>query len=473
MKRLLQALTATAGLTTGAMYGLRKVKENRSLDFSRARPEELVFPAGFRFGAATAAHQVEGGTTNNQWTAWESVTRSDGRPGIFTGENAGLAADHWNRFDQDLELMQDLGIDTYRFSLEWSRIEPSEGVFDDEALDRYRSWCVKLRAAGIEPMVTLHHFTDPLWLTEKGGFENRASVDAFGRFVEHVVPRLADVVDWWVTVNEPSVYTLMGWVIGEFPPGKNDPKMAVRVMQNVLLAHARAYHLIHELDTVDADGDGIPCKAGIAKNLVPFEPRQWYNPLDALGTEILDRFYNLAPLEAIHTGRLKLSVPGQAHLDVVHPELKGTMDYIGLNHYFRQLVRVNPLNPKNALENGFDDVSMKSDMGWDLRPQSLYDALLMLKPYGVPIYITENGTADGDTPDARRRQFLLDCLYAAHQAIEDGIDLRGYLYWSLLDNFEWAHGFSARFGLYRVDYATQERTLTAGGGLFQQIIAQQ
>lgn len=441
-------------------------------DAAAVRPEALRFPPGFRFGAATAAHQVEGGTTNNNWTRWEQVTRPDGRPGIFTGDRCGAAADHWARFEEDLARMQALGLQLYRFSIEWSRLEPEEGRFDEAALDRYRDWCLRLRAAGIEPMVTLHHFTEPLWITDRGGFEDRRTVDAFARFVAHVVPRLADVVDLWVTVNEPMVYALLGWGRGTFPPGRQEPAAVGPVLENLLLAHAEAYRLLHRLDTVDADGDGTACRAGLAKNVVLFAPRRWWHPADRLVAYLLDRLYNHAVLQALQTGRLRLWLPGQVDFDVTHPALAATWDYAGLNHYFRNLVAFDPAAPE-GVSVGFDPACEKNDMGWDLTPHTLYDALRLVDGYGKPIYITENGTCDADVPDRRRQRHLLGSLHAVDRALRDGCDVRAYLYWSLMDNFEWAHGFAPRFGLYRVDYATQARALTGGGALYRDILARQ
>lgn len=454
------------------MAWLRWCRSTRQLDLTKADPATLHFPEDFAFGAATAAHQVEGGLTRNNWTQWERTTRSDGRPGIFTGDRVGQAADHWRRFEADLERMQDLGLGRYRFSLAWSRIEPEEGRFDDAAMARYRSWCVQLRDVGITPMVTLHHFTEPLWLTEQDGFASPKAVEAFARFVRYVVPRLADVVDDWVTINEPAVYAVLGWYRGEFPPGQHDPALAARVLDHLLLAHAEAYHLLHSLDTSDADGDGVACRASIAKNVVPFVPKRWWHAGDVALAYMLDQFYNEATLQALETGRFRVWLPGLVHYEATHSQLAGTWDYVGLNHYFRNLVALD-LSAPDGIFLGFDGDRPTNDMGWSLYPQALYDALRTAGRFGKPIYITENGTCDAEQPDWRRQWFLTQSLYAVQQAMRDGVDVRGYCYWSLMDNFEWAHGFAPRFGLYRVDYATQQRTLTGGGRLYRDIIARQ
>jgi beta-glucosidase len=457
-------LTVGAAGATGALLAaaLRRRRSLRRLDFSAARAAALRFPAGFRWGAATSAHQAEGGTTNNNWTAWEQTTRQDGRPGIFTGESCGAAADHWNRFAADVGLMADLGLDTYRFSVEWSRVEPAEGRFDGAALARYRSWCEQLRAAGIEPLVTLHHFTEPLWITERGGWEDPRTVDSFVRFAEHVADALGDVVAWWVTVNEPTVYAVMGWWFGEFPPGKTDAAAMARVLEHLLLAHARAGAAVRQRSPGS--------RVSIAKNLVLFSARRWWNPAEILAADTLDRLFNRSVLDACLDGRLRIRLPGVGSFEAHHPELAGSLDYLGVNHYFRQLVSVDP-RAAGFVRLGFDDACEKNDMGWDLTPQSLYDALMLARAYPWPILVTEHGTCDEEQPDRRRQWFLLQSLYALAEAIGDGVDVRGYIHWALLDNFEWAHGFEPRFGLYRVDYPTQERTLTGGGELYRRIIA--
>jgi beta-glucosidase len=426
------------------------------------------FPAGFRFGAATAAHQVEGGTSGNNWTRWEDHVRPDGRPGILTGERAGQASDHWERFDDDVELMVALGLDTYRFSLEWSRLEPSPGRFDDDALHRYRSWCRTLRAARITPMVTLHHFTEPLWLTDRGGFEDRRAAAAFERFAEHVVPALADQVDLWITVNEPNVFAVLGWLRGEFPPGATDLGRTANVLRNVLEAHGRAYHAIHRLDRAAADPAGPPAAVSIAHNVVLFEPRTRANPLEVLAARVAHRNYNAAPLEACRSGRVTFGVPGAGVRERL-PGLAGTLDWLGVNHYFRNVVEVPGRGEPLTL--GFDGVSVKNDMGWDLLPGTLATAVRWAASYGLPVTVTEHGTCDAEVPDERRRWFVPAALEELAVAVADGVDCRGYVHWSLLDNFEWAHGFGARFGLHRVDYATQERKLTGGGAAYRDIVS--
>lgn len=426
----------------------------------------MHFPSDFLFGAATAAYQVEGGLYNNNWARWEDSTRPDGRPAIFTGERCDAASDHWRLFDEDLGRMKELGLRMYRFSVEWSRVEPQRRQFDDKAMGRYRSWCEKLLDAGITPMVTLHHFTEPLWITDKGGFESESTIGAFTDFVRYVAENLYDVVDYWITVNEPVVYALLGWGTGEFPPGKRDPAGLGKVLEHLLRAHGEAYKILHKV----ASKAGRPCFAAPASNIVGFEPDMRFSPIDAGMTKLLDRAYNRAVLKALETGRLRTYFPRMVDLDVEIDGLAGTWDFAGLNHYFRQLVGARYVI-RDRSPVGFDPAAQKNDMGWDLTPGTLYNAIALMAEYGKPIIITENGTCDADVPGIRKERYLMQALSEVSRAIDEGFDVRGYLYWSLIDNFEWAHGFRPRFGLYRVDYETQERMLTRAGERYREVIA--
>jgi beta-glucosidase len=462
------ALAATAGVVTGRRLDAAGPLRRGPAVVPRPAPALPLFPPGFRFGAATAAHQVEGNSRDNNWTRWEDHVDADGRPAIANGDRSGRAADHWERFEDDVALMVELGLDTYRFSVEWSRIEPEPGRFDASAVERYRDWCALLRANGITPMVTLHHFTEPGWISDRGGFEDPGTPAAFERFVEHVVPALAEHVDLWVTINEPNVFSVLGWLYGEFPPGGHSLGRTARVLRNVLEAHARAYHAIHRLDTEPTDPMFAPAQVSIAQNVVLFEPRSWTNPAEVAARRVLHRNYNHAPIQACRTGTLRFGFPGAGVHERI-PGLAGTLDWLGINHYFRQLVRVP--GPDGPLDAGFDATTVKGDMGWDLIPGTLATAARWASGFGLPITVTEHGTCDGDVPDLRRQWFLTESLEELADAVADGIDVRGYIHWSLMDNFEWAHGFGPRFGLYRVDYDTQARTLTGGGQRFREIVA--
>lgn len=465
------ALGAAGGLATGirrdATRPLRHGPAQVPDDTLHALPQP-AFPAGFHFGAATAAHQVEGGLGGNNWARWEAGVRPDGQPTIRTGERAGRAVEHWDRFDDDVALMVDLGLDTYRFSVEWSRVEPEPGRVDTAALERYRSWCTTLRDAGIEPLVTLHHFTEPVWLTDRGGFEDPATAAAFERFVARVVPALGEYVDRWVTINEPNVFAVLGWLQGEFPPGVRDLRRTSQVLRTVLACHARAYHTIHQLDTRAAEPAGTPAQVSLAHNVILFEPRSWANPAEVIAARVAHRNYNAAPIEACRTGRFTFGLPG-ARVDERMRGLAGTLDWLGVNHYVRHLVKVP--GGDELFETGSDDATVTNDMGWDLIPGTLAEAVRWASRYRLPITVTEHGTCDAQVPDRRRQWFLATSLASLAETVAAGTDVRGYVHWSLLDNFEWAHGFTPRFGLYRVDHMTQQRVLTGGGRWYRDLLA--
>ncbi|MFS8098982.1 family 1 glycosylhydrolase [Lentzea alba] len=416
-------------------------------------PTALTFPAEFLFGAATSAHQVEGGTCNN-WTLWE-------RTRLAAGERCGRAVDHWHRFESDLGLMRWLGLQVYRFSVEWSRIELLPGHYDDVALGRYRAWCEALRDAGILPMVTLHHFTEPVWITERGGFENPATGETWVRFVEHVVAHLGDLVSHWITVNEPTGYAVQGWWRGEWPPGRTDPAAALRVIDNLLVAHSEAYRAIHRA--------GAGHQVGLAHNIAVFLPAKRYSPLDRLAAGRLHRAYNLAVLDALATGSFEVDLPGLTY-STCHDAVRGTQDFLGLNHYYALTVRVRPF-AEDQLDVGFSSHSDKNDLGWSLDPTTLAAALAAVSPYGLPILVTEHGACDAAVPDVRRRRFLAHSLQVLREAMAEGADVRMYIHWSLIDNFEWAYGFSPRFGLFRVDHTTLERFPTTSADFYRELIA--
>jgi beta-glucosidase len=409
--------------------------------------QDLRFPDGFVWGVATAAYQVEGGNTNDQWYAWEE------RGGIATGERAGLACDWWEHAEADFDRAQQLGINGLRLSLEWSRIEPEEGRWDDGALARYRAMLQGLRARGIEPMVTLHHFTDPLWLERQGGFTAPRAIRLFERFVGRCVDALGDLCDLWCTVNEPNVYASQGYLLGVFPPGrKGDGLAVVRVQANLLRAHAAAYRVIHDVQPA--------ARVGLAHNMQVFDPARPGRRLDRLVAGWQDAGFNGLALAALARGRMGGPLGALAG-DL--REVRGTCDYIGLNYYTRELVAFDLRRPAEIFGRRFtrpgaerQDTGATGGLGGEIYPDGLRRLLVRLATLGRPIYVTEHGVADA--ADTRRPAALVRSLVAVHTALEQGVPVRGYYHWTLVDNFEWAEGWSARFGLIELDPATQKRT---------------
>ena len=417
---------------------------------------DFTFPKGFLWGSATAAHQVEGNNTHSDWWAWEQAGR--------VKTPSGLACDHYRRFAEDFDLAASLGHNAHRCSIEWSRIEPAEGRWDDEALAHYVDVVRALRERHLEPIITLHHFTTPQWLAAKGGWTNPEVVDAFARYVHRVAEALAGQVRYWVTINEPMVYVRMHYVQGIGPPGGRDLQQAVRVIEHLIRAHAVGYRILHERRRAD---DPLP-KVGIAHHVPDFRPcRRWW-PLDRWATSLSDRVFTRSMLEVLTRGRW--SMPGVASW--VIPEARNTLDFLGINFYGRQFIRLTlSLDgwPRNSCDLGHHqrEVTERTSMGWDVHPESFFQTLVRFKAMGLPILVTENGTSMAD--DTRRWSYIERHLQAMARALQAGVAVIGYCYWSLLDNFEWADGFEPRFGLIEMDYATQERRVRESARRYAQV----
>jgi beta-glucosidase len=403
------------------------------------------FPDGFLWGAATSAHQVEGGNRLNDWWRFEQ------QPGkIHGGDVSGAACRHYERFDADFALAAADGHNVHRLSLEWSRLEPERGRHDGAAVAHYHDVFASLRRRGLTPLVTLHHFTNPLWIADRGGWENRETIDRFCDFVRFCAREYGGEVDWWCTVNEPEVYAFRGYSEGVWPPAKRDEGAALVVLGHLLEAHGRAYRILHDEDRADADGDGVKARVGFAKHrpqLVPARP--WF-PLDVLRARFENAVFNDAVEEAAVTGAIALSIPGVKPVRRDVPELKDSLDWFGLNYYTRWLVKMFAPDPHVAKKG-----APLNDLGWEIWPRGFEEALLRVATYGKPIVVTENGVADAT--DHVRPRVLVESLLHMGNAIEKGANVIGYCHWSLMDNFEWSDGYRGRFGLYRVDFADPER----------------
>jgi len=381
----------------------------------------MKLPHDFAFGTATSATQIEGGCSTIDW--WD-----------FTGGAIGAACDHWNRWREDVALQTRLGVGAHRMSIEWGRVEPVEGRFDDAALDRYREEIALLRASGIEPMVTLHHFSFPTWLARRGGATAPDFPARFAHYAERVGRALADRVGLWSTVNEPNVLVAQGYLLGVWPPGKREPREVLRAVRQLRRAHVAAYRVLHRV----APGASV----GLAHHVRLAEPAS---------TRVADR---------LAAGALDLAF-NRAFLDL-------PQDFVGLNYYTRDVVRFDRRNRGELFAvRTVPEGAPISDLGWEIHPRGLGVVLRELARKRKPIWITENGIADA--ADTRRERFIVDHLREIALAIDDGVLVRGYLHWSLLDNFEWAEGYAPRFGLYAVDYATQERALRPSGEAYAAI----
>lgn len=410
------------------------------------------FPRGFLWGTATAAHQVEGSNTNNNWYAWEQ------QPGrILQEHKSGLACDWWGgRWKEDFDRAAETYQNAHRLSVEWSRIQPAPDRWDEDALDHYRQMLQGMHARGLTPMVTLHHFTDPLWLAEQGGWENPQVVQFFERFVEKVVTALREYVNLWCTLNEPNGSIASGYIVGVFPPGKQDIRLALEVLTNQIKAHAAAYQTIHRLQPT--------ARVGIALYYRGFLPAHSWSPLDKLvGSTLFNLLVGAFP-ETLRTGVLKFG-PIRRRL----PAAKGTQDYFGLNYYTRDLVAFNLAHAGELFGRRFfpQDADL-SDTGFlNNDPEGFFEAIQWSTRFQIPILITENGVEDAD--DHLRPRYLAGHLHQLWRAINFNYPVKAYFHWTLVDNFEWERGWTQRFGLWELDVATQARRRRPSADLYAQI----
>ena len=391
---------------------------------------------GMLLGASSAATQVEGGDKNNNWYDWYR------RGNIKDGSDPSVATMHWERWQEDAELMAGMGLQCCRLGLEWSRIEPERGVFDESAVQHYIEELKFLSERGIKPLVTLGHFSNPLWLERSGGFLARGARRAFLEYVEYIVPRLAPYVDCWITLNEPNVYAVNGYMSGEWPPGVKSIPAALMVMDALVPCHIEAYKLIHRL---------VPdARVSFANHLRVFAPENPKNPAHAAAARASAYLFQTAMTRAMMTGRAAPPFQGRGH--------GRYYDYIAINYYTRSTC--------SGLADGVRANSPRNDLGWEIYPEGLAElCVAMWKEYGAPVYITENGTCDLE--DSFRCRYLYEHLRAAADC---GAPVERYYHWCFCDNFEWIEGNTARFGLVHVDYATQERRIKRSGEFYAKLI---
>lgn len=394
----------------------------------------LQFPKKFLWGVATSAHQVEGGT-NNQWSVWEQEhakslatqadyqfgdldTWSQHKPEANQPENyiSGAAVDHYSRYDEDFAIAQKMGLNAFRFSIEWSRIEPKEGSWDAAEIAHYKQYIASLKRHNLEPVMTLFHFTMPVWFSEMGGFEKRANVKYFVRFAEKVIQELGQGIRYVITLNEPEIYAANGYLNGNWPPSIQSKQKFTAVLRNLAVAHNRASNVIHAA--------GRRYKVSIAKN----------SPYIYPGDDALLSVRTAKSMQYFKD-------------DYFLKKVVKSCDFIGVNYYFSDRVYGYRVHNPNERVN---------DLGWDMQPENVQFVLERLyKKYKLPLMVTENGLADSS--DEQRQWWLTKTILALGSAREEGVDVLGYLHWSLLDNFEWDKGYWPKFGLLEVDRATGKR----------------
>ncbi len=416
------------------------------------------FPKGFLWGTATASHQVEGRNTNNNWAAWEKaplVAPARGSQGhIINDQKAGLACDWWGgRWREDFDRAAEGGQNAHRFSIEWSRVQPAPDRWDETALDVYREMARGLVSRNMVPLITLHHFTDPIWLADLGGWESEKVIPLFTTYVTKVVEALATFTNTWVTINEPNTYIFGGYAGGGFPPGKNDLNTALNVMINMVRAHAAAYRAIHAIQPA--------AQVGIAQYYRSLKPAHAWFPLDIWPAALQSQIFNNAFPRAVTDGRFE-AVFKRATL----PEAAHTLDFLGVNYYTRDLVSFSLLHAsqlfgKRSFPKGADlsNTSFLANV-----PEGMFEALKWGMTFKVPLVVTENGIEDQD--DHLRPRYLLQHLHQVWRAVNFNFPVKGYFHWTLVDNFEWERGWTQRFGLWELDEASQTRRKRPSADLF-------
>lgn len=401
----------------------------------------------FLWGVATSAFQLEG-SPYADWASWDDILSQ--KPAV---------TNHYNLYRTDLELLRDLGVNAYRFSLEWSRIQPRENAWDNQAVAHYQEIIDILIKSCIEPMVTIHHFTHPLWFIKKYPWHLDTSIDKFMTFVEKIVLSLRGV-KYWITFNEPYVLILGGYFEGCTPPGKRDASLGIEALKNVLTCHGKAYDVIHS---------AIPqAMVSVAHNMAALAPWRRWNPLDVMLARVARHFYNHSLLEAFHSGRLMIKFPFKKEREIAVP-LKDKLDFFGVNYYTRTHMRFNPFR-KMGVEMRHRDIDGYglTDMGWEIHPRGLERVLRYASRLNVPLIITENGIATRDSE--KKIRFMKRHVDIVEKCVKEGMDIRGYFYWSLIDNYEWLQGLDARFGLYKVDFETLERKPTNAAAYYSYLI---
>lgn len=411
---------------------------------------EIQFPDRFLWGTATAAHQVEGGNSNSDWWDWEL------RQGSPCREPSGTAIDHYNRYGDDVALLAGLGFNTYRFSVEWARIEPAEGSFDETALEHYRAVVAAVRKAGLTPMVTLYHFTLPRWLAAKGGWLAESTPGLFERYVARVVEALGDTVDWYCTINEPGVVAFGGYAgaLG-FPPGTHGLANWRRAAAGLVHAHRRA------LAAVKARRPNA--RVGQTHSMQEWESNRGGRPVTEYARMMGEDIYLDASRDDDFAG---VQTYTRARVAIPRPFgglIRAALSVDPLERLLvSQMIRRNlsdPAGPKAESAGDLRKGIRRTQMGYEFRPGAVAATVRRVAERlpGKPIVVTEHGIATAR--DAERIEFITEGLAALHETIAEGIPLRGYIHWSAFDNFEWALGYSMEFGLIAVDRATQTRTL--------------
>jgi beta-glucosidase len=406
----------------------------------------------FLWGVATSSFQIEGHIKNDM-TEWEKSGKfkQDGKNPLYKN-----GCNHWEIWEKDFELLSQLKVNSYRFSLEWSRIQPTFDTFNDEALQKYRKMIEKLTVHDITPFLTLNHFSHPNWFHKECPWHEKKSVEVYLNFVRKVLEISSDLVNWYVTFNEPLVWVLAAYGDAKFPPGERNFKKMMHALTNILHAHREAYQLIKETNK--------KAQIGIAKNFIIFKPTRKWNQLDVSLSKFVNEFYNTMIPTAFSTNRLKIYFPLLLNFDK-KIQLKDMIDFWGINYYYRLYVNFR-FNFKLPFEFKFKEKAKEghSDLGWENHSKGLYKIAKSLRSTNKPLVVTENGIATTD--DKKRIDYLKSHFAALKKIQKKGLPIKGYFYWSFLDNYEWLEGKTARFGLIGVDYDNNNKRMIKPSGYF-------
>lgn len=428
--------------------------ENQKTKTKHKKKLEIAFPKKFMWGTSMSAHQVEGGNMYNDWWAWEQKGK------ILNRQVSGDACDHYRLYKRDFDLMKSMHHNAHRLSIEWSRIEQNEGEFNKFELRHYRKVLEDLRSKGITSIVTLHHFTLPHWFAKQGGFLHRDARKIFNRYVKRVVNELGDLVDYWITINEPYVYANFGYWEGLWPPGVKNIFKMFKVLKKLIYMHIDSYQSIREV--YRKHGWPRP-NIGFAKNFIWFAPYKQKSFLSRLLANFYHYNYNKVYFRPFYSGRFPL-ILGFNKI----PEAKKSLDFVGMNYYFQCRCSFTSIRSPLHLREHFETDQERTLYNWEVNAEGMYNLLkLIYRKIKKPILITENGISTLD--ETQRISYIIRHLEAINRAIRDGVDVKGYLYWSFVDNFEWAEGYTQFFGLNAINHHTFERIPKASAQVYAEI----
>lgn len=393
---------------------------------SSAKPEalrEINFPPSFLWGAAISSYQTEGANYNSDWCAFEKEKKI---------QEAALAANHYKLFLQDFKLAKELNLGAVRLSFEWARISPNPDVYLEEEIGHYKEVIQTLKALGLKPFVTLHHFTNPVWFSESCGFESSKNIDFFLKYLKKIVEEFKDDINNWLIFNEPLVYVYNGYICGRWPPGVKSIGTARKVLRNITSAYIDGYKEIKSIYR-ESDTDSY---VSLVNHIRKFSPCPNFNfGQNSVSSYIKDKLSNF---------------------DIInYLTKKSCLDYLALNYYCKEYVKFKGLVGAECVHQFHKE--RKNYLGWYIYPKGLYELLKRLKKYNLPVYVMENGTAEAE--DYLYKEYLVSHLKCVAEAISEGVDIKGYFWWSLIDNFEWDYGFGPKFGLIDINYNTFERRI--------------